>query len=304
MMATQKIWVGIVGLALLMTGPASIGDAHAADENEAEVLKELKEIRESVDKDVKAIKKEEKKAQSRLKKMAKLMQGVLKKCAVMEAEIKRTQKRLEDAEKLPAGDAESQAQRDSAIKTHEKRKKLQVDQLTKMTERGTKIEEELTKVHLVVLASLEKRREGAKSIVGGELRLARLGRKPLLQLAGSFGPRLDKRQGQALAEPMKNKGQRLTKKITVHVLEEGKEWYLFDETRRLGFGLVLNGDSIDVYGKAAKEERSKEVKAEERKLASSRKTVMGDLAKSEKAVKAVEALLKAFEETVSRNANR
>lgn len=303
-MVTQKIWMGIAGMALLVSGPVFIGDAFAEDANEAEILKELKETREGVEKEHKQLKKGDKKAQSRVKKVGKIMQGLLKKCSVMEAEIKRTQKRLEDAEKLPRGDAESQAQRDSAIKTHERRKQQQVDQLTKLTEQGSKVEEELTKLHVALLESLEKRRAGVKSIASGELQLARLGRKPLFQLPGTFGPRLDKGQGQALAESMKAKGQRLTKKVTVHVIDEGKEWFLFDETRRLGFGFVLSGDTLDVFGKGAKDERSKGVKNEERKLGSSRKSAVAELSKLEKAVKTVEALLKAFEDTVGRNANR
>lgn len=302
-MAIRKITVTVAALALSVSMLASPGFVFADDSGEADLLKELKETRESVEKELKAVKKPEKKALSRMKKLAKVMQGLLKKCAVLEAEIKRTQKRLEDAEKLPVGDAESRAQRDSAIKTHEKRKKNQIDQLTKLTEQGSKVEEELTKVHVALAESVGKRREGLGQIVGGELRLAKHGRKALFQLPSSYAARLDKKQGQALAEPMKAKGQRLTKKVSVHVVAEGKEWFLIDETRRLGFAMILNGDNIDVFGKGAKDERSKGVKGEERKLGSSRKSVTSALEKAEKSLKSLEALLKAFEETVSRASN-
>ena len=59
---------------------------------------------------------------------------------------------------------------------------------------------------------------------------------------------------------------RLTRKLSVDVVEKGRRWILRDAVKRSSFSMELDGSTIKVYGAAGKDERGKDVQKEAKEL--------------------------------------
>ena len=116
-----------------------------------------------------------------------------------------------------------------------------------------------------VVASLAGRR---RELLELELELGKHDRGPLLELAQVHAVVLDENAARPdnIGQDFEKAKVRLTRKLSVDVVEKGRRWILRDAVKRSSFSMELDGSTIKVYGAAGKDERGKDVQKEAKEL--------------------------------------
>ena len=89
---------------------------------------------------------------------------------------------------------------------------------------------------------------------------------------------------------------RLTRKLAVVIVDKGKRWILRDTVKRASFFMELDGDKIQVYGSAGKDERDKDVKKEARELEKLVEDVTEERVEGRKNLETISAMIKRLTE--------
>jgi hypothetical protein len=277
--------------------------AYAGGDIEGAAFKEIVTRRQGVEKILRALSKNEKKALSRFKKVALFFQRLVKQGLTLEQGVKRATARLEDARSIPSGNPDQNAQRDAAIEAHSKRRATLIGEIGALAKAGERVEAEFQKVSQRMAECVATRKQHIKEVVTAEHKLVRLGRKSLFSLPGSCGSSFNKAQLGLAVDFFKDEGERLSSKTAVIAVESGQSWLLFDKVRSKVFALSMEKERIELVGRLLREARPRPWKAEDKKMAAVRKAVLAPLAKLLSSSKGKQ-LVDAFAGLVKRNTAR
>lgn len=287
-MSQRAVFGAVLVLGLLpIAGPASAFDAGA-----------MKSSREAIEKALKGMGKTEKKALRSGKTVQRNLARLLKAVADFEARLETSRKKQSELETMDASTAETRAQRDAGIKTCERQQEKYLKQLKVYAAQGAKLQEALEKIQAALEELASGREAKRQEALELEFQVGKEGREPLFGMAKLYTNVLDEgvAKQDTLGLEFEKAKVRLTRKLAVVIVDKGKRWILRDTVKRASFFMELDGDKIQVYGSAGKDERDKDVKKEARELEKLVEDVTEERVEGRKNLETISAMIKRLTE--------